>query len=266
VELSVHINPTMNTGFLFLNVRAPPFNDLRVRQAINLALDRSKIVAGFGGPAAATPTCQLLPPQLPGYKRYCPYTRDPSPAGRWHGPDLSRARRLVAASGTKGMKVIVWDLAGGPPIEGTPPVEALRRLGFRASLRLLPVARYFRYTDDSRNHAQVIEAGWSADYPSSNDLIGKLTCAYSIPRSSTVDSSDFCDPAFDHRVAVAAALQTTNPAAAARLWSRLDHEITDRALLLPTVTLNTTDLLSRRVRNYHYNPVWGALVDQFWVR
>jgi len=262
----VHVNPTMNTGFLFLNVHAPPFDDLRVRQAINLALDRSQIVAGFGGPAAATPTCQLLPPQLPGYKRYCPYTRDPIPAGRWHGPDLARARRLVTASGTKGMKVSVWDLAGGPPIEGTPPVEALRRLGYRASLRILPEARYFRYTDDSRNHAQIIEGGWSADYPSSNDFIGKLTCAYSIPRSSTVDSSDFCDPAFDHGVAVAAALQTTNPPRAARLWSRLDHEVTDRAILLPTVTLNTTDLLSKRVRNYHYNPVWGALVDQLWVR
>ena len=164
------------------------------------------------------------------------------------------------------MKVIVWDLAGGPPIEGIPPVDALRRLGYRASLRLLPERIQFKYTDDSRNHAQVIEGGWSADYPTANNFIGKLTCAYFVPGSSTVDSSEFCDPAFDRRVATSAAMQTTNPPAAARLWARLDRELTDRAILLPTVTLNTTDLVSTRVRNYHYNPVWGGLVDQFWVR
>ena len=74
----LRINPLMVTGFMFLNVNAPPFNDLRVRRALNLALDRRQIVNSYGGPLAAQPTCQILPPQLPGYRRYCPYTRDPS--------------------------------------------------------------------------------------------------------------------------------------------------------------------------------------------
>ena len=112
----------------------------------------------------------------------------------------------------------------------------------------------------------MIECGWSADYPTANDFIGKVTCGYFVPGSSTVDSSEFCDPAFDHTVTHAAALQATNPPAAGRLWARLDRELTDRAVLLPTVTLNTTDLLSTRVGNYRYNPVWGALIDQLWVQ
>jgi hypothetical protein len=58
----------------------------------------------------------------------------------------------------------------------------------------------------------------------------------------------------------------TDPRAAAVLWTRLDHELTDLAIWLPTVTPNETDLVSRRVGDYHYNPVWGALVDQLWVR
>ena len=37
-------------------------------------------------------------------------------------------------------------------------------------------------------------------------------------------------------------------------------------ILLPTDTLNTTDLVSRRVRIYRDNPMWGALVDQLLVR
>jgi YVTN family beta-propeller protein len=53
----VHINPQLNTGFLFLNVTAPPFNDGRVRRALNFALDRGQIATADGGAIAATPTC-----------------------------------------------------------------------------------------------------------------------------------------------------------------------------------------------------------------
>ena len=73
-------------------------------------------------------------------------------------------------------------------------------------------------------------------------------------------------PAVDRQIARAAAQQATNPAAAASLWAQLDRKLTDLAILVPTVTPNEIDFLSSRVRNYQYNPVWGALVDQFWIR
>jgi ABC-type transport system substrate-binding protein/DNA-binding SARP family transcriptional activator len=266
----VRINPSMTTSALALNVTAPPFNDLRVRRALNLALDRKRIVAAYGGPGAATATCQILPPHLPGYRRFCPYTSDPSPDGRWQSPDLAQARRLVAASGTKGMNITVWDTPA-PQFtvnESKLTVTALKQLGYRATLRLLPDSTYFDYTNDSRNHAQVIDGGWSADYPSANDFIGKLTCNYFVPDNgaATTDASDFCAPAFDRQVARAASLQTTDPPAATALWARLDRRLTDLAIWLPTVTPNETDLVSSRVGDYQYNPVWGALIDQLWVR
>ena len=98
-------------------------------------------------------------------------------------------------------------------------VQTLRQLGYRASLRLLPDSTFFAYTNDSRNHAQVIDGGWSADYPSADNFIGKLACAYFVPGNglATVDSSEFCDPAVDRQIARAAAEQAANPAAAARL-------------------------------------------------
>jgi ABC-type transport system substrate-binding protein len=266
----LRINPQMITGFMFLNVHAPPFNQLGVRRAVNLALNRGQAVNGYGGPLAAQPACQILPPPLPGYRRYCPYTRGPTADGRWHGPDLARARRLVAASGTTGMRVTVWDTPTPQAnlTEARDTVTALRQLGYRASLRLLPDSTYFTYTNDSRNHAQVIDSGWGTDYPSADDFIGKLACDYFVPGNgqATTDASGFCDPALDKQIARAAALQTTDPPAATALWAQLDQQLTNLAIWLPTVTPNETDLTSRRADNYQYNPVWGALIDQLWIR
>jgi peptide/nickel transport system substrate-binding protein len=241
-----------------------------VRRALNLALDRGRIAKLDGGSIAARPTCQVLPPQLAGYRRYCPYTRNPTPDGRWHGPDLARAKRLVRASGTVGMRVTVWDTRAPQFVvnEGQVAVAALRRLGYGARLRVLPESTFFTYTNDSRNRAQVIDGGWSLDYPSANDLIGKLTCRYFVPGNgpATTDASEFCDPAVDQRIAHASVLQTTDLPTATKLWTRLDRELTRRAIWLPTVTANETDLISRRAGNYQYNPLWGPLPDQLWVR
>jgi YVTN family beta-propeller protein len=262
-------NPVMGTNFYFLNTRAKPFDQVEVRRALNFALDRRRMVAFRGGPTLALPTCQILPPQMPGYDRYCPYTRGARDDGRWNGPDLERARRLVEASGTKGMTVKVWDTPG--PGGRAPAAQyltnVLLRLGYRASLHLLPDAAFLRYTDDSRHHAQVISGGWGADYPSPSAMIGKLSCAGFIPNSSrTFDDSEFCDPRVDLQISRAESLGSTNHREATVAWRRLDRELTDRAIWLPTITSKQTDVISSRVGNYQYNPFWGALVDQLWVR
>ena len=75
------------------------------------------------------------PPGTVGFRRYCPYTAAPSRTGEWKAPDLARARRLVAASGTRGMKRdgldVPWFLGAG----GGGAVRALEKLGYRASIR-----------------------------------------------------------------------------------------------------------------------------------
>ena len=104
----LHVHPLVATGALILNTRTAPFNDVRVRRAISYALDRAKIARLLGH--YSPPTCQVLPPYLPGYRRYCPYTIDPNAAGVWHAPNLARAEQLIAASHTRGTRVTIWNL------------------------------------------------------------------------------------------------------------------------------------------------------------
>jgi ABC-type transport system substrate-binding protein/DNA-binding SARP family transcriptional activator len=270
-RVRVRIHPALVTAFLFLNTKATPFTHLGVRRALNLAYNRAAAVAGWGGPLAAQPTCQLLPPAIPGYRRHCPSTSHPGADRHWKGTDLARAKRLVAASGTRGMRVVVWNANPSPAgsiEESRLAVTALRKVGYRASLRLLPESTFFSYSGDSRNRAQVIDGGFSADYASAGDFIGKFTCDKFVPHHGldTTDDSEFCNTRFDRQVQSAASLQSTQPAAADRLWSRLDRKLTGLAILVPTVTPNEVDVVSRHIHDYRYNPVWGALLDQLSVR
>ena len=86
VPAQVHTSPPAWTFFAVLDTRAPPFNDVEVRRAMNLAIDRERIVELFGGEDAALATCQQLPPNFPGYKPYCPYTLNPAPEGKGSWP------------------------------------------------------------------------------------------------------------------------------------------------------------------------------------
>jgi peptide/nickel transport system substrate-binding protein len=265
----LHIYPGLTTDFLFLNTRVPPFDNPSARRALNFAIDRARIVNQVGGPAYAQPTCQLLPPGIPGFQRYCPYTANPGQSGRWTAPNLAKARRLVAASGTNGMPVTVWAPRGGsaeflPFSSEQYVVSVLHRLGYAAHLKTFSSMNGFPVAD-SRNRAQIGAGFWVADYPAASDFITPLlSCAAFTPRNpNNANWAEFCDTRTDTQIRQAMA--ATGPGAD-QLWARIDHELVDQAPLVPLVDRTWIDFVSRRVGNYQFSWQAGPLLDQFWVR
>ena len=264
----LHSDPSATTLWDFLNTRVPPFNDLRVRRALNYATDRKALVELTGG--LFRETCQILPPSFPGYRPYCPYTRNPNPAGTWTAPDLPKARALVAASGTAGMhvEVIVPNASRGLVVQRY-FVNLLRQLGYRSSLRVFPPHREnFAYAADSRNRAQLGTAGWHADtLAASNFLQPIFTCASFVPKSAAnLNLFEYCDPGLDAKMKEAAALQASDPVRANDLWAEVDRALVDRAVALPWGSAPNRVLVSERVGNYQSHTLWGTLLDQLWVK
>jgi peptide/nickel transport system substrate-binding protein len=138
----LHENATAATEWEFLNTRVVPFDNLDARRAFSYAVDRAGVVSASGGPDFAAITCQILPPDFPGYRPYCPYTSGPAAKGVWTAPDLARARALVERSGTRGTPVTVWTTAAaaGP---GQVAAKTLRLLRYRVTLTSLPDAVFW---------------------------------------------------------------------------------------------------------------------------
>lgn len=252
----VHSNPFLQTLSLFLNTRVAPFNSLDARRAVNYATDRTAAVATAGGPEVAQPTCQILPPSLPGYRRYCPYALN-----------LAKARSLVAASGTQGAKVTVWGMTQRRGYSDD-ALKVLRSLGYHATLKLVSAPKYFGLAFDSRNKVQVGFLPWSADYPTASGFFEPLLIcsSFEAANADSTNGSEFCDPRIDRELKAGLAEQSTNPQAARRIWEHIDQQSVDEAPLVPLVNPKIVDVLSKRVGNYQYNPMWSMLLDQLWVR
>ena len=199
----LHRLQAAETDFLRLNTTQAPFNDLRVRQPLNLAIDRAALVRMWG-PAVATPTCQVLPStQLPRLPALLPVHAGAASGRRLDGTHLVRARRLVAASGTQGEQITVWGASDGPIHETTVVpyiVGVLWQLGYHARARLVPS----KYLDDHPQLGKTIQliptVSQTARRPISSRTpaphLGGRTTAGSATRSS---SARFAQPARSKR-------------------------------------------------------------------
>jgi YVTN family beta-propeller protein len=266
----VHAYPNQFVLGLSFNTRVPPFDDERVRQAVNFAFDRRTGAAFFG---QADITCQILPPNFPGYRPYCPYTRDPDPSAEWTAPDLGRATRLIRAAGVAGTEVTVWTMVDQPQFDfiglGRYTASLLRDLGFRATNRVSPdPERHFNLVSNSRTRAQIFGVGWGPDFTAPSNFLELLfSCESFVPNSRfNFNYAELCDPRIDGLIDRAYELQLSDPSASGKAWADVDRAVVDTAAWLPVANPVAIDFLSERVGNYQRHPQWGLLLGQLWVR
>ena len=266
----VHVNPLTADWYMALNTKTPPFNNLKARQAINFAADRNAYVKIAGGPSLGVPTCQILPPNFPGYKPYCPYTAG-SDHTKWTAPDIAKAKQLVQQSGTAGMKVVVNSATDETSKAlALQMVSDLNKIGYKASTQLLTGSIQYPFVQNSNNSKkwQVAWSAWYQDYPVPSDFLNVLLGCGSIHPGSDASPNiaAFCDQAIQAKMTQASNMQLTNLAGANELWAQVDHEVTDQAPWVDLYNPKQIDFLSKRVGNYQWNPQWYILIDQLWVQ
>jgi peptide/nickel transport system substrate-binding protein len=133
--------PNSETTRLRIQVDQPPFNDRRVREALNIAVDREAL-RGSVFSADAIPATQLVPPGTVGHNddlKVWPY-------------DPDRARQLLAEAKADGVPVdaefTIYGRLGVYP-HSTESLEAimamLQDVGFHPKLQMLEVAQHVIY-------------------------------------------------------------------------------------------------------------------------
>ncbi|HET9147600.1 MAG TPA: ABC transporter substrate-binding protein [Acetobacteraceae bacterium] len=250
----VHINPVNYFFYLPMNIHIPPFNDKDARLAVEYAVNRASMVKLFGGPALAAPTCQILPPEMPGYRPYCPYTKNPG--AKWSAPDWRKARAYMKKSGMTGQPVTIITEVQSPFREiGIYLQSVLNRLGFRASVKPLSPDIEFTYIQNSANKVQISVTDWAQDYAAPSDFLNVLfSCKSFHPASDdSINMTGFCDPAIDREMQKAIVLSVRHPRQGDALWAHVDHQITRRALVASLFSVKKLDFVSARLRNFTFS-------------
>ena len=264
----VHVNTLTADWYFALNTRTPPFNNVEARQAINYAANRTAYVKIAGGPSLAVPACQILPPNFPSYVPYCPYTTGAQTV--WSGPNLAKAKQLVQASGTAGMKVVVDgtnDQVGKALVEQM--ISDLDSIGYKASAQLLTGTIQYPFVQNSSNSSKW-NVGWSAwyqDYPAPSDFLNVLLGCNTIHPNSDASPNiaAYCDQSTQAQINQAESEEAANPSGAAKLWTQIDHEDTNAAPWVDLYNPKQIDFLSSDVHGYEWNPQWYILIDRLWL-
>lgn len=162
-NIDLVITPGLRTIYIFFNVNAEPFDDVRVRQAANYAVDNDAIVESLFEGAALNSTSPFAPPIF-GYSEQTPYSYNPD-----------RARELLAEAGYAGEPVVLYHPTGRY-IQDALVADAVRSqledVGFNVELRTLEWTQYVphvRRTVADGNDIQFAMLGWGtptmdADY------------------------------------------------------------------------------------------------------
>ena len=264
----VHVNTLTADWYMALNTQRPPFSNLMARQAINYAANRKAYVDIAGGPSLAVPACQILPPNFPSYKPYCPYTSGPQTV--WSGPNLAKAKALVKQSGTAGDKVVVNgtnDQVGTELAEQM--VKDLDSIGYKASTQLLSASVQYPFVQNSANWSKwnVAWSAWYQDYPAPSDFLNVLLgCGHIVKNSdASPNIAAYCNTSVQKQINKAESEEAADPTAASALWTTIDHEDTLQAPWVDLYNPKQIDFLASNVHGYEWNPQWYILIDQLWL-
>ncbi len=240
----------LQTGYVTMNVQMKPFDKVEVRQAVNMAIDKQRIVKIINN--RAVPANQPLPPSMPGYdKNYQGYAYDPA-----------KAKELLKQAGLeKGFKttLYVYNVDPNPRIAQAIQ-EDLKKVGIDAQIKALAQANVIAAGGKAKTAPMIWSGGmaWIADFPDPSNFYGPiLGCAGATPGGW--NWSWYCNKELDARAAKADALSDPSKAAEREeMWRGIFTDIMKDAPWVPIFNEQRFIMHSKRLGGndaYYVDPV-----------
>jgi len=217
--IEIHRYQDLSLSFLGMNTGVPPLDDVRVRRAIAMAIDRKSLAEL--SPSTRREAQGILPPGLPSY----------SPAPKALPYDPEGARRLLADAGHpggRGLRPIPLYVAQSASSEVVKSLEQEKKdlAAVGITLDVHPVTWREINTRIEGHDGAMFQLGWVADLPDPDSFLRTL-----FEPGSSANYFDFRDD--ETGSALERGGSETNPVERARIYRGLEKAVLDKAPLVP---------------------------------
>jgi ABC-type transport system substrate-binding protein len=241
------VNPGVNVFYVALNSSRPAFQNVKVRQAVNYAIDRPAMLR-VGGLLAGKRTDQILPPSMRGFRDAKLYPIK--------GADPAKAKQL--AGGASSNVTILHTTSASSVARGQILQFNLKQMGMNPTLKPQPFGVAIKTAGDKKGDFDAFLIGWLADYPDPFDFINVLMDGNNIQDSNNSNYA-YLNIAKYNKAMNAAARLSGNPRYEA--YGKLDVDLMKNAApWAPMYNGNTREFIGARLTNYIYHPVYAGAV------
>ncbi len=251
----------LHTGYVTLNTKVKPFDNVKVRQAVNMAVNKERITRLLNG--RATAANQPLPPLMPGYDK----------AFTGYAYDVEKAKALLAEAGfADGFETILYSTNTDPQPRVAQAIQQdLAAIGVKAELRSLAQSNVIA-AGGTEGEAPMIWSGgmaWIADFPDASNFYGPiLGCSGAV--QGGWNWSWYCNPEMDKRAQAADAM--SDPAKATErtaVWGKIFTDIMADAPWIPVTNERRVVAKSARMGgegNIYIDPTRVINYDAIFVK
>ncbi len=246
------VTPQIDVYYFWMNTKVAPFDDVKVRQAVNYAVDPAALERIYGGMLKGVQ--QVLPEAMPGHKTFELYPHD-----------LRKARQMIAAADPAERKVTVWtNTYPANRQAGEYYEDVLRKIGLQPTLKVLSTDNY--QTIIGNPSTPNLDTGWAAwymDYPHPNDYFSPQLSGENILSSANSNYSQFDDPAINRKIAKLGT-EPLGPEQEAA-YAQLDREVMEQAPWAPFGTAEMITFVAAGIDSEKLvvSPVYGQDLATF---
>jgi peptide/nickel transport system substrate-binding protein len=225
-----------NTYYYAVNNAIPPFNNIKARKAVQMAIDPNAIISGIYA-GLGRPTENFLPPSYPQYKKI----------DAWKF-DLAKAKQLVQQSGTAGQSVDVYGPNEDPSKASTEYLaNQLTKIGYKSKLHLLSHQVYFQTIGNQATKAQAMFTDWFQDYPHPLDWFDTLLNGERITKTHNNNTGNVNVPSVDKEINALKKETQNTPEVNAR-WAKVDKDLmATYATTVPYMNRSFTDFFGPKI-------------------
>jgi dipeptide transport system substrate-binding protein len=242
-QLQVIEQAGFNLGYITYNVRKKPLDNLQVRQALDMAVDKKAIVDAVYQGAGQLATNGMPPTQ---------WSYDDSIKDAPYNPD--KARQMLRDAGVKeGTELTLWAMPVQRPYNPNAKLMAemlqsdWAKVGIKARIVSYEWGEYLKRSKNGEHDISLI--GWTGDNGDPDNWLGTL---YSCASIGGNNYSMWCDEKYD--ALIKAAVASSDRSQRSELYKQAQHYLKQQVPITPIAHSTVNQPLRASVQGFRVSP------------